>query len=158
SNGTSAFRIQNAGGTNMFSSDTTNERIYIGPTAGDSVGALLVLGLKTNSSADPTGVTGAMYYNNVTGSFRCYDVDHWENCLQEARNTYHYDNDMMTAQVDGTTTNLNSGTGSDFNDNVFHGTASHPGVVEYQTGTTTNGYASAGSSNSGGQNILLGAG
>ncbi|HEX8763306.1 MAG TPA: hypothetical protein VF733_06155, partial [Candidatus Saccharimonadales bacterium] len=77
----SAFQIQNASGVNMFNVDATTQRVYIGPTAGDSVGTLLVLGNKTNNSTDPTGVAGAMYYNSNTGNFRCYNSGGWQNCI-----------------------------------------------------------------------------
>ncbi len=75
-----AFQIQNAAGVNMFNVDATTQRVYIGPTAGDTVGTLLVLGNKTNSG-DPTGVAGAMYYNSNTGNFRCYNSGAWQNCV-----------------------------------------------------------------------------
>ncbi len=75
-----AFQVQNASSVNMLSVDTSTQRIYVGPTAGDTVGTLLVLGNKTNSG-DPTGVAGAMYYNSNTGNFRCYNSGAWQNCV-----------------------------------------------------------------------------
>jgi hypothetical protein len=75
-----AFQIQNSSGVNMFNVDTSSRRVYIGPTAGDTTGTLLVAGNKTNSG-DPTGVAGAMYYNSGTGNFRCYNSGAWQNCV-----------------------------------------------------------------------------
>lgn len=80
SDSTSAFQIQNAAGNSMFSVDSTNQRVYIGPTAGDTVGTILVLGNKTNTG-DPTGVEGAMYYNSASKTFRCYAGGAWHSCL-----------------------------------------------------------------------------
>lgn len=75
-----AFQVQNAAGTMLFGVDSTNSRLYVGPTAGNTTGTLLVLGNKTNSG-DPTGVAGAMYYNSGTGNFRCYNAGAWQNCV-----------------------------------------------------------------------------
>jgi hypothetical protein len=79
-NSPQAFQIQNSSGSNLVSADTTNWRVYVGPTAGDTVGALLVLGNKT-TSGDPTGVAGAMYYNSNWNAFRCYQNGAWANCV-----------------------------------------------------------------------------
>lgn len=75
-----AFQVQNASSVNQLTVDTTNSRIYVGPTAGDTTGSILVLGNKTNSG-DPTGVAGAMYYNSSTNTFRCYENGSWTDCL-----------------------------------------------------------------------------
>jgi hypothetical protein len=75
-----AFRVQNASSASMFNVDTVNEKVTIGPSAGDTTGALLILGNKT-SSGDPTEVDGAMYYNSNVGSFRCGVAGAWESCI-----------------------------------------------------------------------------
>ncbi|GAC1601345.1 MAG: hypothetical protein NVS3B29_02930 [Candidatus Saccharimonadales bacterium] len=77
---TAAFQIQNASSVAFFTVDTTNERVYVGPTAGDTVGAILVLGNKT-TAGDPTGVNGATYYNASSATFRCYENGAWTDCL-----------------------------------------------------------------------------
>jgi hypothetical protein len=77
---TVAFQIQNAGSTPLFVADTTNSRIYVGNPSADSTGALLVLDTK-NTSGDPTGVNGGMYYNSDTGKFRCYEGGSWKDCI-----------------------------------------------------------------------------
>lgn len=129
--------IQSSGGVALFSTSISSEKITIGPAAGDTTGAILVLGNKTNAG-DPTGVAGAMYYNSSTGSFRCYDVDHWENCLQDARTTYHYIDDFTTPDQDGTIRIQTTGTGASCGDSAAGATASasHPGVIECTDGTT----------------------
>ena len=78
-NSTSAFQVQNSASVAFFTVDTTNERVYIGPTAGDTTGALLVLGNK-NTSGDPTGTNGGMYYNSNIHEFRCFRDNGWEPC------------------------------------------------------------------------------
>jgi parallel beta-helix repeat protein len=80
-NSTTAFQIQNSGGTNeLFSVDTTNSRVYVGDTTADTTGTLLILDTK-NNAGDPTGVAGGMYYNSSTGKIRCYEGGIWKNCV-----------------------------------------------------------------------------
>lgn len=74
-----AFQVQKADGTPLLTADTTNSRFYIGPVAGNTTGALVVLGNKTNAG-DPAGVEGAMYYNSSLKQFRCYRDTNWETC------------------------------------------------------------------------------
>ena len=141
-NSTSAFQIQNSSAAALFTADTTNERLYVGPTAGDTVGALLVLGNKTSYSApqtgDPTGVAGGMYYNSALGSFRCYD-ERWHDCLETSRNKWVYKNEFMgtgtaTNYFDGTMGEANSGGGASLSQAVVSA-ASHPGISTLSTGT-----------------------
>ena len=151
-----ALQIQNAGGTTtLLVADTSSDRLYVGPTAGDTTGALLVLGNKTNSG-DPTGVVGSMYYNSSTGSFRCYSVDHWENCLQDARNTYHYKFDMEQNSGDNVGAFAASGAAAGAGD--IGGLASHPGIEAMSTGTTTTGYDAYGLNDGATNAYLLGSG
>jgi hypothetical protein len=79
---TTALNVQNASSVSQLTVDTTvaTPHIYVGPTAGDTVGTLLVLGNKTNAG-DPTGASGAMYYNSNLNSFRCYSNGAWLSCL-----------------------------------------------------------------------------
>ncbi|MEK7594896.1 MAG: carbohydrate binding domain-containing protein, partial [Patescibacteria group bacterium] len=79
-NSTTAFQIQKAGGTPMLVADTTNDRLYVGNPTADSTGTILVLDTK-NTSGDPTGVDGAMYYNSDSKSFRCYSNGAWRGCM-----------------------------------------------------------------------------
>ncbi|HVO86746.1 MAG TPA: hypothetical protein VMT23_03445, partial [Candidatus Binatia bacterium] len=59
-----------------------------------------------NQSADPTGVSGAMYYNTSTNTFRCYQNGAWVNCIspwigitkttaQDVTNSATYANDSV---------------------------------------------------------------
>lgn len=75
---TSAFTIQNAGGSKLFNANTQDNRVEIGTS--DTTGTLLVLDTKTNAG-DPTGVNGAMYYNRDAGKFRCFENNAWKDCI-----------------------------------------------------------------------------
>jgi hypothetical protein len=58
-----------------------NGQVQIGTGAGSATPGLLVLDSK-NTTGDPTGVNGAMYYNSNDLKFRCYRNGAWENCGQ----------------------------------------------------------------------------
>jgi hypothetical protein len=80
SNSTAAFNISNASSISLFTVDTTNSRVYIGNPTSDTTGAVLVLDRKS-SAGDPTGLHGAMYYNESLDKFRCYEASEWRNCV-----------------------------------------------------------------------------
>ena len=62
-NNTTAFQIQNAAGSNLFSIDTFNNLIVVGvPSASPTI---LVLGTK-NTTGDPTCTNGGIYYNSAS--------------------------------------------------------------------------------------------
>ena len=73
------FDIQDAAGVSMFTVDTTNDRVYVGDSAPDAVGSVLVLDTK-NTTGNPTGVDGAMYYNSEDKNFKCYKNGLWADC------------------------------------------------------------------------------
>ncbi len=81
-NSATAFQIQNASGVSLFTVDNTNDRLYVGNPTADGVGTLLVLDTK-NTSGDPTGANGSMYYNSDAGRFRCYQGGSWMNCITD---------------------------------------------------------------------------
>lgn len=83
---TKAFQVLNASNVPQFSVDTSNSRVYVGNPTADSTGALLVLDIK-NTSGDPTGVAGGMYYNSSSDVFRCYEGGEWRNCVTSAQAT-----------------------------------------------------------------------
>ncbi len=129
---TSAFQVQNTSGTNQLSVDTTNSRVYVGPTAGDTTGSILVLGNKTNSG-DPTGVAGAMYYNSSTNTFRCYENGSWTDCLARHKIVLAAD----VTSIAGTCTNTDI-TGLSFS--VTSGnTYRWHAQIAYSASATTNG-------------------
>ncbi|HEU5004917.1 MAG TPA: DUF5050 domain-containing protein [Candidatus Saccharimonadales bacterium] len=74
----SAFQIQNASGTNLFTVDTTNMQINLGSASSTPV--ILVLGVK-NTSGDPAGgcTSGGIYYNSSSNQFRGCDNGAYNN-------------------------------------------------------------------------------
>jgi fibronectin-binding autotransporter adhesin len=78
-NSATAFAVQDGSSNNVLLVDSASARVYVGPTAGNTTGTLLVFGNKTNAG-DPTGVEGGMYYNSSTKSFRCYTSGTWRGC------------------------------------------------------------------------------
>jgi hypothetical protein len=91
-NSSSAFTVLSGSSTVLFSVDATNSRINIGSSTADSTGIRLVLDGK-DTSGDPTGVNGAIYYNaggtggagsgggNFAGKMRCFEGNVWKNCI-----------------------------------------------------------------------------
>jgi hypothetical protein len=117
----------------------------------DTTGTLLVLDTKTGSG-DPTGVAGAMYYNSNVGAFRCYEVDHWRNCLESARTTFHYINDLVSQSSDAYLTFGGSG-------GAYTGVAAvtgHPGIAQEQV--SSNGTVANLNANASAAAMLLGNG
>lgn len=77
---TRSFSILGTSSEQLFNSDTTNNRIVIGDATADATGIVLVLDTK-NTSGDPTGINGAMYYNSNAGKLRCYQASAWTDCI-----------------------------------------------------------------------------
>lgn len=87
-NSTTAFQIQNASGVNLMRFDTANLQIYIGNPVGDSTPVILYLANK-NTSGDPVGAAGGIYYNSTLNTFRCYYSGFWQNCADiEPQHTF----------------------------------------------------------------------
>jgi hypothetical protein len=125
----------------------------------DTTGTLLVLDTKTDFTAaqtsDPTGVAGGMYYNSSTGSFRCYEVDHWRNCLLTARSGYHHIFEMSSGTTnEGELVSANNGGAGAGISAAINGETGHPGINELNSGTTLTGWTYIGSP--GDNEILLG--
>lgn len=81
----SALQVQTTLGVNVLSVDTSALRVVIGAgSTGEATPTLLVLDSQTGSSVDPTAVTGGMYYNATTHTFRCAVPSDaggfWQNC------------------------------------------------------------------------------
>jgi hypothetical protein len=74
-----ALAVKTASGSNVFTVDTLNGLVRVGGTSPDATGTLLVLDTK-NSAGDPTGTDGAMYFNSVTNTMRCYYDGYWADC------------------------------------------------------------------------------
>ena len=160
-----SFLVQRASGENMFVADTASNAIKIGggDTNQDGGATLIVLDNK-NTSGDPTGVNGAMYYNANSNKFRCYEASEWKDCIssQNAQNSYYYNNDFMYSvapgssgtSLDGTLYSGYVGTGAGYTLNA--GEAGHPGIARLNVASAgINGFVnSTGTANS----LLLGNG
>ena len=63
----------------------------------------------------PTGAAGGMYYNSAIGQFRCYEVDHWRDCMASARTSFHRTIEMNSTVSDHDFEfNAAGGSGSDY--------------------------------------------
>ena len=136
SNSTTAFQVQNTAGASLFNVDTSAQVVTVGPSGGDSTGTVLVLGTKTGSASDPTGVNGAMYYNATLAEFRCYADGVWTSCMANARTSYHYTNEMLSDISDDSLEFNHAGNGGS---GYIDGETGHPGIAQIGTGTTTPG-------------------
>ncbi len=115
SNSTGGFQVQNASSVNQLAIDTTNSRVILGTSDGDTTGTLLVLGTKT-TSGDPTEVDGAMYYNNATESFRCGVNGAWYSCLGGMRYSQTSQGNQSGNLPPASDTVANTVTATTFND------------------------------------------
>jgi hypothetical protein len=143
---TTAFQIQKADGTPLLVADTTNLALKVGggDVSPDASPALFVLDYK-NTSGDPTGTDGAMYYNSSSKKFRCYENGVWTDCLPATPTRYEYHSDFLyggTSIVNGTTLDhvLAAGSVSGTFARVS-GETNHPGIVRLGTGTSATGMA-----------------
>jgi hypothetical protein len=133
--------VQNAAGTTaLFIVDSTNARLYVGPTAGDTVGTLLVLGNKTNAG-DPTGVEGGMYYNSSMKQMRCYIDSVWRACNTPSSLSWgvNFSDEFLDGLIDQdhwTEDLAGTGAGATW---PLPDVAYRPGQISLETGTTTTG-------------------
>jgi hypothetical protein len=76
-----ALQVQTTTGVNVLSADTSSKLVVVGAgSTGESSPTLLVVDNETGTTADPTSMNGAIYYNATTRSFRCGVADSWQNC------------------------------------------------------------------------------
>ncbi len=106
------FGIQDAAGADLFVVDSTNDRVYVGDPTADAIGSVLVLDTK-NTTGDPTGVAGAIYYNSFLAKFRCYEAGVWQSCSASPQASASTATQAMSAGVDtylaGSAINLPAG-------------------------------------------------
>ena len=82
---TSAFAVQNAGGTPLLNADTSGNILQVGSSTTDATASLFGFD-SYNSGTDPTGFNGAVYYNTNLNKFRCYQNGAWANCISAGGN------------------------------------------------------------------------
>lgn len=96
-----ALQVATPASVNVFSVDTSNLRVNIGAgSAGENAPSLLVLDSETGTSADPSEVDGALYYNATTKTFRCGVDGTWQSCTG-----LMYTNSSPSSSVSNCTTN-----------------------------------------------------
>ncbi|MGB3008979.1 MAG: hypothetical protein WBB33_01315, partial [Candidatus Saccharimonadales bacterium] len=95
-----ALKVQNTAGVANFTADTTNGRVVIGTGAtGNTTGYVLVLDTK-NTTGNPTGIDGAMYYNSEDKNFKCYKNGLWTDCsFASLRSEWVLQEDFLDAGV-----------------------------------------------------------
>ena len=150
-NNTTGFQILNASDVPLFNVDTTNNYVYIGNPTADTTGALLVLDTK-NTTGDPTGVLGGMYYNSALQQFRCFRAVSstpgdglWEACGTEPIDRgWSVSDEFLGGSWDsgqvgelGWTNDFQTGSPSlDYGVGMSGATADRPGVIEINTSAT----------------------
>jgi hypothetical protein len=99
-NSATAFQVQNATGTALFTADTAGMNLYVGNPLGSDTPVILHLANK-NTAGDPaTGTEGGTYYNSTLGSFRCYRTGFWQNCADiEPQHSFSLYDDFMGGQT-----------------------------------------------------------
>jgi hypothetical protein len=90
-NSTTAFQIQNAVGSSIFTVDTTNTTITLGSASSTPV--ILILGNK-NTSGDPTCTSGGIYYNSNSNAFRGCKNGVWRNLIETPNNASTADQNL----------------------------------------------------------------
>lgn len=129
-NSPTAFTIQTNAAAKLFVADTSSSRIYIGNPTADANAVLLVLDGK-NTTGDPTGTVGAMYYNTADGDYRAYQNSGW-GTIQPVRYVY------VSSIVSQTTTSYADVTGVSFSVNANTNYEVSCSII-YQTAATTTG-------------------
>lgn len=96
---TTAFQVQNASSVALLTADSSNGRIQVGSSSADGTVILLLLD-SYSTAGDPTGVTGAMYYNSDMRSMRCYANSTWSDCNMPGMHTsWLFQEDFATVNV-----------------------------------------------------------
>ncbi|MBX4206387.1 hypothetical protein KW784_01210, partial [Candidatus Parcubacteria bacterium] len=108
---TAGLMLGSTGTPQILALDTIHDRVQVGTGAGTNAPSLFVFDTK-NTTGDPLGVNGAMYYNSNMNSFRCYQNGQWETCGGNATSTFFLVTGSSTLQnytaTNGTTTNATS--------------------------------------------------
>ncbi len=79
--GTTLNLQSGTGNINMQAAGTgATGHVQVGTGSGSATPDLLVMDVK-NTSGDPTGTSGAVYYNSNTGKFRCFENSAWIDCI-----------------------------------------------------------------------------
>lgn len=126
----SLFQVQSAGSATLFTIDSSASQVEIGNAVADSTGVLLVLDSK-NTTGDPTGVNGAMYYNSANNDFRVQQNSRWAN-IQPVRYAYLTADRATTSTAYANVTDLSFAVDANTNYEMVCS-------IVYQTAATTTG-------------------
>ena len=173
SNSSSAFRIQNSNASaTLFTVDTSGNNIQIGSSTTDTTAILLTLD-SYSTTADPTGIAGAMYYSTAYNAMRCYQNGSWSNCSDPTRMTkgFNIQEEFIASSSGGG--NFTCGSGQfaagyawACNQSGTGATAAEtgadsylrPGQVQLGTGSTTTGLSSIYLGGGGANSFVIGGG
>jgi parallel beta-helix repeat protein len=72
--------VDSSGYLTLNPNGSSGTRVIVGSGTGSTTPDLFVLDNKS-SSGDPTGVEGAIYYNDNANKFRCFENSAWADCL-----------------------------------------------------------------------------
>jgi hypothetical protein len=134
SDSTTAFQIQNSSAGSLLTADTTNSIVQVGSATPDATAIVFILDTK-NTSGDPSGTNGAMYYNSNSGKMRCYEGGAWTNCIATAEKVVTLGSDLADSSGNNTITDV---TGLSFA--VTSGVTYHfSALINYTAAATTTG-------------------
>lgn len=170
SNSTTIFQVQNAASSMLFSVDGTNTLVRVGAAAADATGVLLVLDTK-NTTGDPTGQDGSVYYNSAWAQYRCYRDGAWENCGTTPIDRLWSIEDEFFSGATSTACSTTFAVSGDVNWSCFASgataitynltgaaivpTADHPGIIRLTTAAALgNGFTLAATGNNSGSMVL----
>jgi hypothetical protein len=83
-----AFSVQDAMGNVSFGINNRDHNVYVGKPGGASRATLFILSRKT-TKGDPRGTNGAIYYNDASATFRCFEDGTWKNCTNGSGMSYN---------------------------------------------------------------------
>jgi hypothetical protein len=119
----------------LLIADTTNSTIQVGSPTADATAVVFILDTK-NTSGDPAGTNGAMYYNSNAGKMRCYENGAWANCISTAENVVTLGADVINNNA--TLNTIADVTGLSFP--VTSGVTYHfSALINYTSAATTTG-------------------
>ncbi len=117
------------GNINLQANGSGTGNIQIGLGAGASTPDLLVLDIKNNTSGDPSGTNGALYYNSVSNKLRCYENSAWKDCDTAGASS------LQTSYNNGATITTSGGNAITF---TTPATSNNAGLVINQNNTANN--------------------
>ena len=164
---TSAFSIQDSGGTPLLTADSTGDQVYLGTAGGSTTGIILVLGNRT-TAGDPLGAEGGIYYNSSQTMFRCYRNGIWGPCANlEMDHAFSLSDEFMGGQTTSFGTNdiigslgwdaqaIGANGSINFNPATPAPLADRPGVLALTTPAVANQGTTLTLSNASGPSMLL---